>query len=329
VTLGVAVARDTIHPADVHEAIQDVLTAHDGVAVRRDFLDTVSHRVLERAVERGNVVRPFPRTYVSAVHQDHPDAMVRAAVSYAEGTAALSHTSALRIWGLPVPAGGPIHLSTGPAGHLRGAPGLVVHRRKHLQMEPPAVVVRKGLPVTQLEPTIMDCWPLLDGDAKRAPAIVAVNDQLTTPDRLLAALSSYPRIAGRRHLLHLLELIRSGCRSPLELWGYQYIFTGRPFANLVWQYPVHVHGRVLYLDALDRTTGTNFELDGSKYHSSAFQRERDLRRDSALQTLGIAVVRLSHRRLTREPGSVRTEAIGIMAARPTGWTLPSHAEVRY
>lgn len=311
----------------MHEAIQDVLIAHDGVALRRDILDAVNHRDLERAVERGHVVRPYPRTYLSAVHAGDPDAMTRAAVSYAEHTAALSHTSALKIWGLPVPAGGPIHLSTGLAGHLRGAPGLVVHRRKYLAMEPPDVVVRKGLPVTQLDATIMDCWPILDGDAKRAPAIVAVNDQLTTPDRLLDALSSYPRIAGRRHLLHLIELIRSGCRSPLELWGYQYIFTGRPFANLEWQFPVRVHGRAIYLDALDRATGTNFELDGSKYHSSASQRERDLRRDAALQSLGIAVVRLSHRRLTREPRSVRAEAIGIMAARPTGWALPSHAAI--
>lgn len=311
----------------MHEAIHDVLTTHDGIAVRRDFLAATSHRVLERAVQRGNLIRPFPRTYLSAVHQGDPDAMVRAAVAYAERTAAVSHTSALRIWGLPVPAGGPIHLSTDLAGHLRGAPGLAVHRRQHLVMEPPDVVFRNGVPVTTLETTIMDSWPLLDGDAKRAPAIVAVNDRLTTPDRLLAALESYPRIAGRRHLLHLVELLGAGCRSPLELWGYQHIFTGPPFANLVWQFPVHVHGRILYLDALDRATGTNFELDGSQYHSSAAQRERDMRRDAALQSFGIAVVRLSHRRLTCEPRTVRVEAIRILAARRADWTLPSHAIV--
>jgi uncharacterized protein DUF559 len=312
----------------MHEAIHDVLTAHDGVAARRALLEATGHRVLERAIAHGDVIRPFPRTYLSAVHQGDLDAMVRAAISYSRRTAVLSHTSALKIWGLPAPAGGPIHLSTGPAVHLRGAPGLVVHRRKYLVLEPPEVVVRKGLPVTRLETTIMDCWPLLDGDAKRAPAIVAVNDQLTTPDRLLSMLPSYPRIAGRRHLLHLVELLRAGCRSALELWGYQYIFTGRPFANLVWQFPVRVDGRVFYLDALDRATGTNFELDGTKYHSSAVQRERDMRRDAALQSIGIAVVRLSHRRLTREPGQVRAEAVRIMAARPSGWTLPDHAIVR-
>lgn len=313
----------------MHEAIHDVLAAHDGVAARRAFLDATSHRVLERAVARGDLIRPFPRTYLSAIHQGDRDALVRAAVLYAQRTAALSHTSALQIWGVPVPISGPIHLSTGPTGHLRGAPGLVVHRRKHLVLEPPEVVVRKGLPVTQLEMTIMDSWPLLDGDAKRAPAIVAVNEQLTTPDRLLAALESYSRIAGRRHLVHLLQLLRAGCRSALELWGYQYIFTGRPFANLVWQFPVRIHGRVIYLDALDLATGTNFELDGTKYHASLVQRERDMRRDAALQSLGISVVRLSHRRLTREPRQVRAEAIKIMAARPTGWALPDHAIVRH
>jgi hypothetical protein len=311
----------------VHEAIQDVLTAHDGVAVRHEFLNVVNHRVLERAVKHGQLVLPFPRTYMSAAHSGDPDALIKAAVTYAERTAALSHISALKIWGLPAPPSGPIHLSAGPAGHLRGAPGLVIHRRKHLVMEPPDVVVRKGLPVTQLEATIVDSWPLLDGDAKRAPAIVAVSNQLTTPDRLLAALDLHPRLAGRRQLLRLIELIGAGCRSALELWGYQYVFTGRPFVNLVWQFPVRIHGHVVYLDALDPATGTNFELDGSRYHSSPLQRERDLRRDAALQTLGIAVVRLSHQRLTREPRNVRAEAVSILAARPSGWTLPSHAMV--
>ncbi len=311
----------------MHAAIRDILIAQQGVALRHDLLAEVSHRALERAVEKRQLLSPFPRTYLDPVYRDDPDAMARAAITYADQTAALSHTSALRIWGLPAPAGGPIHLSTDTAGHLRGAPGLVIHRRKHLIMEPPDVVIRKGLPVVQLEPTIIDCWPLLDGDAQRAPVIVGVNDQLTTPDRLAATLEAYPRIGGRQHLAHLVELVRAGCRSALELWGYQHIFTGPPFANVVWQFPVRVHGRIVYLDALDRATGTNFELDGRKYHSSFAHRERDLRRDAALQSLGIAVVRLSHSRLTSEPRRVRAEAISIMAARPEGWHLPVHAIV--
>ena len=175
--------------------------------------------------------------------------------------------------------------------------------------------MRSGLPVTRLERSIIDSWPLLDGDAKRAPAIHAVAQRLTTPTRLLKMLDAYPRLAGRRHFKQLVDLLAAGCRSHLEIWGYRRIFSGPEFASLQWQVPFDLGGRTIYLDAFDPQTLVNFELDGAKHHASHADRERDLRRDAALQALGLLVVRLTHDWMISDPDAVRLHAIAIMATR--------------
>jgi very-short-patch-repair endonuclease len=203
---------------------------------------------------------------------------------------------------------------TGETRHLRGAPGVLVHRRQGFQTDPPQVVIRQGIPVTNLEASIVDSWPLLDHDAKRAPAIIAVAERMTTPQRLRSALDDAPRLAGRRHLRDLLDKLAAGCRSPLELWGYDHIFTGRAMSHFRWQVPVKLEGRTVYLDAYDERTRVNVELDGAAYHNSPKDRERDLRRDAALATLGIVVVRFTHARLVQEPDEVRREILAITKA---------------
>jgi very-short-patch-repair endonuclease len=59
----------------------------------------------------------------------------------------------------------------------------------------------------------------------------------------------------------------------------------------------------------------NFELDGRDGHATSADRERDLKRDAALATLGIQVVRFASHRLTYEVPAVRREALAILAVR--------------
>jgi very-short-patch-repair endonuclease len=299
----------------VNATLRQLLDRHDGVLRRRDALACVSHDVLDQALSSGRLLRPFPETYVDGRLDLGPAVALAAAMAYADGRAALSHASALALWRLPVPSGGPIHLITDEKRHLRGAPGLRVHRREGLRLRPPAVVDRGGWPVTRLEQSIIDSWPLLDGDAKRAPAIFAVAQRMTTPARLAEALGTAPRLAGRHLLRRLLGLLEAGCRSALEIWGYDEVFRGPGFAQLRRQVPVRLGQRTVYLDMYDDETRVNFELDGAKYHGSAADRERDLRRDAALAAMGITVVRFTHDRLIREPEDVAREALAILRSR--------------
>jgi hypothetical protein len=111
-----------------------------------------------------------------------------------------------------------------------------VHRTRHLA----ATRTREGVPVVTLERAVVESWPLLVDDARRAPAIVAVRRRLTTPARLRQQVADHPRLPGRRALVELLGLLDLGCQSELELWGHQEVFTGPRSAHLRRQVPLLV-----------------------------------------------------------------------------------------
>jgi very-short-patch-repair endonuclease len=298
----------------VNQTLRALLVAGNGIVRRADAVAVLDHDVLDRAVRSGLLVRQYPGVFLDPELVGDRPALIRAAIGYADGRAAVSHLSGLAVWQLPAPDRGPVHLTAPATRRLRGARGLVVHRRAELALEPPDVVVRDGCPVTRLETCVVDSWPLLDGDARRAPAIHAIARRMTTPARLRAAADRAPRLGGRPYLIRLIDLLEAGCRSELELWGYAYVFRG---LGLRWQAPVRIDGRTTYLDVYDEAGRVNFELDGAKYHAGSRDRERDLRRDAALAVHGIAVVRFTHDRLLGEPTAVRRQVRGILASRRT------------
>ncbi|MET7707564.1 DUF559 domain-containing protein [Micromonospora sp. NPDC005413] len=218
----------------------------------------------------------------------------------------------------PQAAGDLVHLSAPASASLRTRPGLVVHRRRNLSMAPPHVVVRRGLTVTRLEQALVDSWPTLPPAERRAPVIRAVNDWLTTSERLAVALESAPKLVDRGALRTLVARLADGCRSPLEIWGHEHVFTGPGMPAFRRQVPMRLGLRTIYLDMFAERERVNIELDGSTTHGDPRQREIDLRRDALLATIGILVVRFAHRRLVHEIDAVRRETLAILATRRPG-----------
>ncbi|MGB2567108.1 endonuclease domain-containing protein [Micromonospora citrea] len=240
----------------------------------------------------------------------------RVALAHADGRVALSSVTALDVWGLRRQlADEPTHLDTPRGSGLRPRPLLAVHHRHGLTMGPPDVVVRGGVPVVRLERALVDAWPLLPPVDRAAPVIRAVNDRLTTPERIRAALATAPRLADRAQLRALLARLDAGCRSPLEVWGHDHVFTGPGMPVFRRQARVVVGRRVMYLDVYAERERVDFELDGATTHGDPRQREVDLRRDALLATVGVLVVRFAHRRLVHEPEAVRREVLAILASR--------------
>ena len=271
--------------------------------------------MVEWASRSGAVVRPYAGVIADPAHwcPVPADALRWRAAALAAGpNAALSHTTALAVWRLPVPAQQAVHVLTSPGRRIRVA-GIVGHRRRGFTMDAPDVVCRQGVPVTGLDRGLVDAWPLLTADRQRAPVLTAVGDRMTTPARVRAALT--PSLGQRRDLLHLLDLLDAGCRSELELWGYLHVFDGPEFSRLRWQVPIRVGRRTCWLDAYDEESATNFELDGARYHGSPSARDRDIKRDAQLARVGVHAVRFGHDQLNAEPGAVRSDAIQIMAVR--------------
>jgi very-short-patch-repair endonuclease len=293
----------------------------DGILTRSDALAAVPRWVLEHAVQVGQLVRLCPSVYADPGRAADPEVRFRAALTYAAGQAALSHTSALALWGLGSPRRGPghlvtpVHVVTPLHVRIRSTDLVTVHRRNGLVLEPPDVRKRGGLPLTTLERSIVDSWGILPVTDRRALVIEAVAGRHTTAARLRSSLVLAGRITGCEELQRLLDQLAAGCRSPLEIWGLEHVFTGRGMPRFARQVPVQVRRRTVYLDVYAERERVDFELDGAAWHGSPAQRERDVRRDAALAALGILVVRFTHLRLTTEPDAVRRDVLAILAAR--------------
>jgi very-short-patch-repair endonuclease len=273
--------------------------------------DGVPRHVVHHAHRSGTVQRLHPRTYALG---DGRLTRWRAALAYLGPGAALSHSTALCVWGLyDQPAEEPVHVSVPARVHRRhGGDGLIVHRR--VALDP---VGRHGLPVTRLERSVVDSWPLVEAALRREPVIAAVSGRRTTVPRIREALAAAPRLKDRRTLCTVLDLLEAGCHSPLEMWGLLHVFDDPTLRR---QVPIRLSelGRTVYLDVYAEGERVDFELDGARWHASRDDRERDLRRDAALAARGILVVRYTHRRLTTEPEVVRREIREILAARGRG-----------
>ncbi|CCH19027.1 DUF559 domain-containing protein [Micromonospora lupini] len=310
--------------------LRALLVSGGGICTWQDVVRVAPDWTVQAACRAGRLVRPLPGVYLDAtliastgaegpiLARVEPELARGAALAYADGRGAFSRLTALDIWGLRCqPPNEPVHLDLPAGSGLRGRPHLVVRHRAGFAIGPPQVVVRGGLPVTRLDRTLVDCWPLLPPVDRPGPLIRAVNDRLTTPQRLVAALAEVPRITDRAALRDLLDRLAAGCRSPLEIWGHDRVFTGPGMPAFTRQVRVRVGARTIYLDMFAEVERVNVELDGAGTHADPAEREIDLRRDALLATIGILVVRFTHRRLVANPAQIRQETLAILDSRRT------------
>lgn len=285
-----------------------------GVITRPDALRLVAEHVLDDALRVGAVVRVFPRAYAMPGGGGDIEIRRQAALAHRR-RGALSHTDGLDVWDLPTHLDGTVHLTvpeTDPASRIDG---LTLHRRRGFVAEQPSVVARRGLRVVRLEQAVVESWPLLPDVDRRVPAIVAIRDRRTTGARLLDVLALNRGIAGSAEQREVFSLAAAGCHSPLEMWGHKRVFTDKRLPESRCQVPVMLPSGRVYLDRLYDAELVNVELDGAAYHGAPGQRERDLRRDTALAVLGYLTVRFSHLRLHVDPAGVIAELLAILAMR--------------
>jgi len=128
-----------------------LVRAGNGVVHRRDTTNTpVPAWALSHAVAAKELMRLCPQTYVlPGLDQDLPT-LRRAAVSYAGAGSAISHTSALDLWGLRPQLTLltlPVHVTIPRSTHRpRGNEVICVHRQ-NCDGALPGVRTRAGVPV--------------------------------------------------------------------------------------------------------------------------------------------------------------------------------------
>jgi very-short-patch-repair endonuclease len=284
----------------------------DGWITWEALTGRVDRKTVTRWTAQGRLVRLQPGVYALGARAGEWRIRVEAAVRSRRAVA--SHRTALALWGL-LPPGGPIHLTVEPGRSNRGSTGVVLHRARDLRD-----LVRNlgGVHVTSVERAIVDSWACA-GDAGRpavrAAAITAVRRRMCGARELAQELDRRPQLPDRSSLATLVQLLADGCQSELEIWGCVHVLSAPCMPRFTQQRRLTVSGEVFLLDAAYEEALLGVEMDGAAWPGSRDQRERDIRRDALVATMGWQTLRFSFARLTRSPDDCRRDIRSVHAAR--------------
>lgn len=223
----------------------------------------------------------------------------------------LSHQSAAILWGFRRSRGGPVHV-TAPQGRqgLRRRKGIWIHRNK---FGPEDVLIQAGFPVTTVARTLFDVAEVAPFDSLKGAAEEADRLKLL---QLRALEEVCERGHGRRALRPMRRLIAElrppdEGRSPLEI-----------------RFPVFVREHHLPMptqnvqvldhevDALWPDAKLIVELDSWEHHGHRAAFERDRARDPKLLIASYRTIRVTHRRLDREPVQLANEIRQLLSQAP-------------
>jgi REase_MTES_1575 len=295
------------------DVLREVVALNGGLATRRQLLDVVPKSVLDRHVN-GNLVRVVPHVYRWRDDLVDNAMLARAALLHAGSQAALSHTTALAVWGLR-DFTLPMHVTVDQSVRRSGSADVVAHRRLHFAPTSPQCVERHGLIVTGIPRSLVDSWPLLPQEERRPFVVEVARRRLTTATGLQDALDERPNVAGHRLLAQTIDLIADGCQSELEVLGVLNVFRHASLPRSVGQYKFRAGGVFFDLDRAWPEAKLAVELDGARHHTSPEDRERDLARDAALAAAGWIVLRFTYAEVRRNPGRVRARVLEVYRMR--------------
>lgn len=228
-------------------------------------------------------------------------------LAYGPG-ALLSHRTAAVLWGIQRPRRGPVEV-TAPGGRqgVERRRGIWIHRCK---FGPEDVTEREGFPVTTVARTLFDLaevasYETLKGAAEEADRLkrLRVRELEKVCDRGRGRRALRPV----RRLLAELAVPDQG-RSPLEIRFAAFVRTfdlTAPVQN------ADVLGHEV--DALWPEAKLIVELDSWEHHGHRAAFERDRARDPEMLIAGYRTIRVTHRRLDREPERLAAEIRDLLA----------------
>jgi very-short-patch-repair endonuclease len=299
---------------DWRPVIRASIESNGGLATRRQLLEQIPSAVLDGHIGRQQLIRVFPRVYRLKNSPADDASGLRAALLHAGPHSALSHTTALAVWG-EWRLERPFHLTVDQSLRRAGAPDLIVHRRKDFDPASVQCVDRRELRITTLPRTVIDSWPLLPPSERRPLALDLARRGRVTADRLDEALAERPNVAGRRVLRQTIDLIADGCRSELEAHGVLNVFRHRSLPRSVGQFRILLPNGHVHADRAWPEVKLAVELDGARYHTSPEDRQRDLARDAALAAMGWIVLRFTYAEVLRNPEAVRAKVLQVYRTR--------------
>jgi hypothetical protein len=222
---------------------------------------------------------------------------------------ALSHPSAVALWGLRPHVPGPTHIT---APRRRRPPRHVIVHRALLPAD--ELTVKPGIPVTTVARTLFD----FASYATRAEVELAINEAerrgLGDAPSLPELIERYPRHRGVRVLRDVLgdgSVGRGIARSVLEERFVAFLAEAglpRPAVNA----SLEIGDGWVEVDCLWRSARLIVELDGHAYHADRVAFERDRARDRELAAAGWRVIRVTWRQVVHEPQALASDLRALL-----------------
>jgi hypothetical protein len=220
--------------------------------------------------------------------------------------AALSHSSALTLWGLDRVWRLPLHVT---CPDQRRRPPVVTHKVPGLTDA--EVRVQLGICVTSPARTFLDCaLELGDKRLARLAADARRSGHLHL-DQLLDVLARFPYHPGCQRLRNVLEGLGSPTRSEFEAAFLAFCkLYGLPTPLL----NVRFAGREV--DAYFAAQKVIVELDGWDFHRDHYSFEDDRERDANALAHGAVTIRITWERMTQAPQREAERLAAILSQRP-------------
>jgi hypothetical protein len=246
-------------------------------------------------VRMGRLYRVFRGVYSVGHPAITPHQRASGAVLACGPGAALSHSSAMTLWGYWRQWDKPFEVTV--VGDRRTS-GIRVHRSTTLRRQD--VTVQLGIRVTTPARTLLDMSPRLKDRALKRAVNNALNSMWLSEDQLAETLARHSASPGSKRIAKLIGAegtpTRSGWEDDFPKFcadhGLPAPVMGLPF-----------HGYIL--DAVFVAERVIVELDSWPFHKGKIPFETDRERDADMLANGFATVRVTEERLEQRP---KTEA---------------------
>lgn len=287
---------------DIPSELAALAARQHGVVTRQQLLAIgLGHHAIAYRVRAGDLYRVHLGVYAVGKPPVTPLERASAAVLACGTGAALSHASAMVLWGFW--KRWPASFEVIVAGHHR-RPGINVHRCSTLHRRD--LTRHLGIRVTTPARTLHDCAPRLSDRALARAAGDALHSRFLTRDHLAEFLARHPNT----RLLRFATATDNPTRSWLEdefLEFCERYGLPHPRTNVI------VAGREA--DAYFEAERLIVEVDSWEFHSSRESFEDDRDRDANALVYEIGTVRITRERIRNQPDREAARLLAILAGR--------------
>ena len=299
--------------------VDEIFRKQHGVVGRAQAQDAgLTDRQIDYRIRSGAWVREHRGLYRLAAVAPSWESRLLGAVIAGGGVA--SHRCAAALWWLELYKTPRIEISV-PYANRADLVGVRVHRST--QWEDRAETMRRGIPCTGIERTILDCGGVVSARTVERLAEAAIRREETSWTSLLSCLRTHS-VQGRNGCLNLRRVLelrlqnRTIALSDFSLLVAQLLVDGGvPEPVLEYRIVDDCGDLILQTDLAWPSLQKAWELDGLRYHFGRTEVERDRRRRNRAKSHGWNIQEILWSMYVDDPQGLVEQAHKFLCTKPT------------